>query len=292
MIKPLLLALMLAVAGVAEAAPKRIVSLNVCADQLLIALADKQQITALTSNARDPAFSVYAKAAQSYPVARGTAEEVLALKPDLIVASPYMRSETLMLIRGRGIPMVEVPPANNYADIVAQVRQVAAAIGQPERGERLIHHMNSALEVIESVGSGAVAAHYQRGGYLTGPDTLIDEMMRRVGLRNLATVLNRPAISYLPLEAIVRARPDILIVSGYANAGRGADLLFHPALAKAVPPAHRIRLPGAMTVCGGPFYPQAVRMLRDQLLASGIRTATAHQKPARRPTNAPRPGAR
>jgi len=279
-------------ATMANAAPSRIVSLNSCADPLLLALADKAQVAALTFNARDPSFSVYADKARSWPIARGSAEEALALKPDLIVTGPYLRKETLALIRGRGVPVIEVPPANSYADIVDQVRRVAAAIDRPQRGEALVRRMDAELAAIRPIAGGMVAAHYQRGGYLTGSGTLVDEMMRRVGLSNLAVKLGRPAISHLPLEAMVRARPDILIIGSYSSSGRGADMLLHPALAKAVPPSRRIRLPGAMTVCGGPFYPQAVRMLRDQLAAIGTRTASHGQKPARMPTNAPRPGVR
>ncbi|MGH6782919.1 MAG: ABC transporter substrate-binding protein, partial [Sphingomonadaceae bacterium] len=78
--------LILAAAGFAslpaEARPQRIVSLNLCADQYLMALADPQQIAALTPFARDPDMSAGAAMARKLPVARGHAEEVLARNPD------------------------------------------------------------------------------------------------------------------------------------------------------------------------------------------------------------------
>src|SRR5271167_3350439 len=73
----------------APARPHRIVSLNACADQYLIALADKDQIAALTQFARDPNLSFYAARARDYPYTHGQAEAVLALRPDLIVGSPH-----------------------------------------------------------------------------------------------------------------------------------------------------------------------------------------------------------
>src|ERR1700721_4359183 len=75
--------------GRAAGRPQRIVSLNTCADQYLIALADKDQVAALTQFARDPGFSFYADRAKAYPVTQGQAEAVLALRPDLVITSPY-----------------------------------------------------------------------------------------------------------------------------------------------------------------------------------------------------------
>src|ERR1700760_771357 len=93
--------------GAAGAAPRRIVSLNACADQYLIALADKDQIVALTQFARDPNLSFYADRARGYPVSDGQAEAVLAMKPDLVIASPYHRGNELSLLKGRA-PMLEL----------------------------------------------------------------------------------------------------------------------------------------------------------------------------------------
>jgi iron complex transport system substrate-binding protein len=271
----------------AHSGPRRIVSLNLCADQYLLALADPGQIAALGRFARDPAMSFAAGKARAFPVTRGNAEDVLLLRPDLILVGLGYRSDTLAAIGGRGIRIVELPPASSYGEIVAQVRMVAREIGHPARGEALIRRMDAELAQV-SVGltqfrssraksrdvsrtrstptgaekaSGPVAAYYQRRGYLTGTGTLVDEMMRRVGLRNLAASLDRPVLSRLSVEEMVAARPDYLIVENRRVVDRGTEMLRHPALA-AIP---RIYLPEAWTVCGGPSYPFAVRRLAEQL---------------------------
>ncbi len=157
--------------------------------------------------------------------------------------------------------IVTVPPANSYADIAAQVRDIAAAVGHPERGAAMIARMDAELAVIPATGKGRVAADYQRRGYPSGGGTLMDEMMRRVGLVNLATKLGRPALSNLSLEEIVAARPDFLITGGGPAKDVGSQMLDHPAIA-AIP---RLRLPGALADCGGPSFPAAVKTLSDQL---------------------------
>jgi iron complex transport system substrate-binding protein len=245
----------------AHSGPRRIVSLNLCADQYLLALADPGQIAALGRFARDPAMSFAAGKARAFPVTRGNAEDVLLLRPDLILVGLGYRSDTLAAIGGRGIRIVELPPASSYGEIVAQVRMVAREIGHPARGEALIRRMDAGLAAIPRLRTARIAAYYQRRGYLTGTGTLVDEMMRRVGLRNLAASLDRPVLSRLSVEEMVAARPDYLIVENRRVVDRGTEMLRHPALA-AIP---RIYLPEAWTVCGGPSYPFAVRRLAEQL---------------------------
>lgn len=248
----------------APSLPRRIVSLNLCADQYLIALADPSQIAALTRFARDPDMSAVAAQASSMPSSRGSAEDVLMLRPDLVIASPFRRKTIADVLGHQHIATLDLPPADSYAAILAQVRQVAAAVGHPDRGERLIRRMDTALARIPpAVGRGRVAAYYQRRGFLTGKGTLIDDLMQRLGLTNLATRLDKPALSQLSLEQMALARPDYLVVESATDrvTDQGTEMLHHPVLAR----IKRLRIPEAWTVCGGPAYVRAARSLAAQL---------------------------
>ncbi|MBD8699982.1 ABC transporter substrate-binding protein [Sphingomonas sp. CFBP 13714] len=266
---------MIAAAGApAEAAaprpPARIVSLNLCADQYLLALADPAQIVALTRFARDPNMSAAANAARTIPVSRGSAEDVLMLRPDLVISSPFRRQTVAAVLAGRNVATLDLPPADSYTAIVTQVRQVAAAIGHPDRGETLIRRMDTALARLpRAPGGGRTAAYYQRRGFLTGTGTLVDELMQRLGLANLATRLGKPALSQLSLEQMALARPDYLVVASATDrvTDQGTEMLHHPIL-DGIP---RLRIPEAWTVCGGPAY-----VLAAQSLAAQLRT----QRPA------------
>ena len=156
-----------------------------------------------------------------------------------------------------------MPPAESYPAIVDQIRIVAAAVGHKERGEQLIARMNADLVRIVPPGNGRVAAYYQRRGYLTGTGTLIDDLMHRVGLRNLAATLGKPVLSRVSIEEMVVARPDYLIVESATDrvADQGTEMLHHPALANIA----RLRVPEAWTVCGGPAYVLAAQSLAAQL---------------------------
>ncbi|MFC3714080.1 ABC transporter substrate-binding protein [Sphingoaurantiacus capsulatus] len=265
---PCLLLLSLALlAAPAAARPKRIVSLNLCADQYLLALADPGQIAALTLFARDPQMSAGAAQAAKLPVSRGSAEDVLALEPELIIASPWHRLETVRAVKGSGLATLDLPSAESYDAIVAQIRQVAAAVGHPARGEALIKRMNASLAALpEPATRGAIAAYYQRRGFLTGTGTLVDELMTRAGLVNLATRLDGSALSRLSVEQMVAAKPDYLILETATRqiTDQGTEMLHHPALSD----IRRLYLPQAWTVCGGPAYVLAAESLAKQLRAA------------------------
>lgn len=253
--------------------PNRIVSLNACADQYLIALADKDQVAALTQFARDPSLSYYADAARVYPFSQGQAEAVFALQPDLVIVNPYRRADDLALLKGR-VPILTLKPATSFDDVVAETHVVAAAIGQQSRGDALIHDMQARVAADGRRQINGVAAHYQRGGYLTGPGTLMDDLMSRAGLANLARRLNGGKIGRLSLEEIVYNRPDFLILTddGAAGQDEGNLALAHPALARAVPPSRQLHIPEALAICGGPSYPAALERLQAE--ADRVRAST------------------
>jgi iron complex transport system substrate-binding protein len=266
---PLILLMALFASAAPATRPQRIVSLNLCADQFLIPLADRGQIAALTRFARDPDISAEAKRAASYPVSRGTAEELLALKPDLVVTSPWRRDAIAALLRGRRVRIVDIPDAQDYAGIRANIATVARLVGHPARGTALIARMDAQLHVLgPPAGHGRSAAYWQRRGFLTGSGTLVDDMFRRAGLTNLATILGRPALSRLSVEQLVATPPDFLFAESGPVRDQGTELLTHPAVLRAVPRARRLQMPGALIACATPAYPQAIARIAAQLRAA------------------------
>lgn len=254
----------LGLTGAAPVPPGRIVSLNTCADQYVLALADPRQIAALSPYGHDPELSAAVGKARSHRILKRPAEEVLAIRPDLLIGFPM------------GDNVVGAPPgkwrtlglasADSYAMILAQIRQVAGAVGHPERGEALIRSMDRGLATLPRAKRSGVAAYYQRRGYMTGTGTLVDDLMKRAGLVNLAEKLGKPSLSQLSLEEMIAARPDWLIVESGSEqvVDQGTEMLQHPIL-RAIP---RIRVPQAWTVCGGPAYVQAVRSIVAQINAT------------------------
>lgn len=243
--------------------PRRIVSLNLCADQYLLALADRSQIAGLTSNATSTDLSAAAAQTAGLHIMGKSAEEVLMIAPDLIVGAPARRSGFMAALSGQNYRAIELKPAHNYADIVTQIRALAVAVDQVPRGEALIARMDRELARLPRQSGSRVAAYYQRRGFLTGTGTLIDDLMARAGLVNLASKLGKPVLTRLSLEELIAAQPDYLIVDSNADhrTDQGSEMLHHPVL-DAIP---RLRIPQSWTVCGGPAYVLAARSLAQQL---------------------------
>lgn len=246
-----------------SARSQRVVSLNLCADQLLVSLADKGQIAGLTRNADDPEMSAVAKQIAGLPLLGNAAEEILDIHPDLVVGMPTRRSAALGALQDQDFPALDLKSARNLDDIYASIHAIAKAVGHPARGEVMVADMQRQLADIGAVGQGRVAAYYQRRGFMTGTGTLVDDLMGRSDLVNLATKLGKPSLAQVSLEEMVDAKPDFIIMesSTATISDQGSEMLHHPALAS-IP---RLYLPQAWTVCGGPAYVQAARALAEQI---------------------------
>ena len=243
--------------------PQRIVSLNLCSDQYLLELADPDQIAGVSRNATNRDMSAAAAKVGKAHILSASAEEILVIEPDLILGMPAGQGSVLTALSGRNYRTVDLKNADSYSDIVEQIRVVAAAVGHPARGEALIARMNRELAALPRPGRGRVAAYYQRRGFLTGTGTLVDDMMARVGLTNLAGKLGKPVLSTMSLEEMMVAQPDYLVVESATDrvTDQGTEMLHHPLL-RDIP---RLRIPEAWTVCGGPAYVDAARSLAMQV---------------------------
>ena len=265
--------MLLAATAPAEAVrPARIVSLNLCADAFLIALADRDQIAALTPSARDPGLSDVVALAADLPITDGSAEAVLALRPDLILASTYGRREARLLLARPGVTALELPPAESFAQIVDQIRVIAEAVGHPQRGEALIAAMEADLARVPGPPDGArpTVVHWQRRGFVSGAGTLMDEILTRAGLDNLGRTLARGPIDRIDLERLVHTRPDFVLVetADPVRPDLGARLVMHPAIDRFLKPGHRLALPQSATICGGPGFARAVTTLAERVAAA------------------------
>lgn len=242
--------------------PRRVASLHLCADQLLLALADRAQIASVTFLAAEPLASVMAEAAHGIPANRGKAEEIVALHPDLVLAGPFSARATVDLLRRLGLRVLDLPLATGFDEIRGQITLVADALGHPARGARLIAQLDARLRDVAQPAIRPAAVLYQPGGFTARPGSLEDAVMTAAGLDNLAARLDRGS-GRVALETLVAAAPALLIVGGEADhlPAQQVRLLAHPALAGLAAPV--VRIPAKLWTCGGWFTAGAVAMLAE-----------------------------
>lgn len=260
----LLMAVANASANAQGAPPKRIVSTNLCADELLLELADRERILSVSRLSGDPALSAVADRVADLPKNRGTAEEIARLDGDLILTGAFLAPLTRRLLAERGGDHLALPPWRNLAEGVAQIRSVADKVGHPERGEALVARIEAARDALKGLAPGRrsfLVLH--RRGYVPGRATLVVEMAELAGLRDASADLGLANGGFARLEHVVTARPDYLIVTGETRApeDQGSSLLVHPALAALYPPERRIVVPDQLSLCAGPSTPLMLERL-------------------------------
>lgn len=250
----------------AAAGPARIVSLNLCADELVLRLADPGQVASVTYLSRVPGVSNVAELARAVPENRGLAEEIVPLKPDLVIVGAFTTATTTAMLRRLGLDVMTLPVPATLEAAYGQIRDVGRRIGQTERAEAMVARMKEAFAHLPAPGPVRPTAIVLRpNGFVAGRGSLADEILSRAGLDNLAARLSPNALGELTLEEIVAARPDLLIINAEPGAPPSlADaLLSHPVLSGYAKAGRMVALPLRLWTCAGPELAEAARRLSD-----------------------------
>jgi iron complex transport system substrate-binding protein len=249
----------------AVAAPQRIASLSLCADQLLLSLVDRRRIVSVTRFASAPSISGVADAITGIPRNRGSAEDILPLGPDLIVAGEYTQPSTKALFRKLGIPLLEISVATDFDGVRKNIRRIATAVDATEKADHMIDTLNSRLAAAAgSAGPAPSLLFYRLGGYSQGRHTLMDAIIRHAGFVNHAAQA-LPGVGRVSLETVVVTPPDVIVLgSGHGpRSSRAAEYLSHPAFRQLRSKIPSVTLPDRLWICGLPSSVDAVERLAD-----------------------------
>ncbi|WP_269713583.1 ABC transporter substrate-binding protein [Caulobacter sp. NIBR2454] len=242
--------------ALAAGAPRRVVSMNACLDTVLVRVADRSQIAALSHYARDPYGSTIADIARTLPFTYETAEEVVSLNPDLVISSAHSSLATRNALKRMGVRQERFSVPESVADSHKQIRDVAALVGHPERGEALIARIEAALRAARPrLGQPRLTAViFEPNGLAAGGGTLVSEMMDRCGFENVAGRYGLKKWGNIALEPLVADPPQVLLAGESApGAPTWAErVVSHPALKRVSGRMHRAVFPQRLLYCGGP----------------------------------------
>jgi len=257
----IVLPLVLALAACAQPAPRRdathptIVSLNPCTDAILAEVAVPGQLLAISRYSHDPrAASMPLAEARRYRATGGTVEEVLALDPDVVVASGFLDPAAAAAFRRLGIRVETVGIAATLAESEAQVRRLAVLTGQAARGEALVARMAGAVAAARRGGPRPSALVWQEGGLVPGPETLVAELLENSGFASHSAARGLGQGAYLPLEQVLADPPRLVLVAG------GERMQRHPVLRRLAGVRYE-KLDPALLYCGGPTVPRLAARL-------------------------------
>ena len=238
-----------------------------------MSLASPQQILSVSYKSHDRQRSRYAEFAQTYPGNIGSSEEIIQLKPDIVLASRRWRNHPQKKqFDNLGIHIVVIPIANSWQDIFQHTQWLADQIGRSERGRELVKHVRQQIQVLQQAVSSQNAnkpsiLFLRPNGGSAGSRTYIDMLIETMGFKNHASTLDLSGWGRLPLEKIIMQPPDYFLLSGYVRdkAYAKSQLSRHPVLQKLMQNRPALTLPSDQGSCADWQLIETAEYLLQQL---------------------------
>lgn len=243
--------------------PQRVLSMNLCTDQLAMLLAGPGQLISVSHLAGDPLSSAMADRAADYPVNHGLAEEIYLLRPDLVLAGAYTGAGTVAMLRRLGMPVQVFQADNDLDDLRANILRMGDVLGRPAQAAKAVAQFDADLAALQTTGENPRprAVTYAANGYSSGAGTLSGAIIAAAGFDNIGQELGLGMGGNVPLEVLMLTDPD-LVVTGhpYAGASRAEEVLDHPGLRAILSRSPRVVSDGDW-VCGTPHVLRAIAEL-------------------------------
>jgi iron complex transport system substrate-binding protein len=252
--------LVVAAGAVSAEPPQRVVSVNLCTDQLALMMAAPGQVVSVTYLAADLDVSAMPEAAEGIVPNRGRAEEVFLMRPDVVLADDWTDAATLSMLERLGVRVERFSPGYTMEDIRANVMKMGAVLGREAVAARIVADFDARLAALSArAGEARRAANYAPNGFTWGSRTLSGQIMAAAGFANVADEAGLSNGGLLPLEMLVMAAPDVVITGAREpGASQAEDMVRHPAL-------RDLQVTGAVTgpdwACATPFVLDAVARL-------------------------------
>jgi iron complex transport system substrate-binding protein len=253
-------AISLMLGGAAEAAPRRVASLNLCTDELLLLLAAPGQVASVTHLAQKPAETPLWRLARRYPRNDGSLVSVVAARPDLVLTMGGGARDRIRIAERLQIRTLDLPFPESLADIERSIASVAAVLGQPRRGRALLAGIAALRNSAPAAGRDTV--WLGGGGRSVGADSLAAQWMALAGFRQRSLTGDR-----ISLEQLLVRPPAVLLRSDYRSDqySEGQRWLSHP-LAGGTRRSRSLRTDGRLWTCMGPLMIGEIGRLRKAVV--------------------------
>lgn len=254
--------------------PQRIASMSLCSDELLLLLSDRDNIISLSYLVQDPQYSSLAlqNAVELNDIYlnHGQAEEIITLMPDLVLSSRFSSSTATTLLRNQGYPVTSLGFPNTLEQTYLQIAEVASLLQEEQRGSQLIQQIQNTINAIQAKLTPAQnisAVFYTNNGFSFGSDTLRNDFLNSIGIKNLAAEQGLVGSGKLSLELLIAEKPDFLLIDRVSvhDENLAQALLQHPVLARYFPPEKVIVLPSTLFQCAGPGLIEAYEIMAQAL---------------------------
>ncbi len=255
-----------------EKAAPTFVSLNPCLDAILVDLMspilDDDRILALSHYSRDPSSSsLDVQEARWFATTGGTAEEIIALSPDIVLASTFLPPATRSALERAGLRVETFASPASVEESAAQIERLGALAGKEFEAAGLARSIQRPLwppfydlpdPPLEGSKPGPDPSLllWQPGQIVAGQNTLIAQLIQEEGFASHAGERGLDQADHVTLEQVMSDPPDVLLVAGDSAGQR------HPALEKLGDMRVHAFDPG-LFFCGGPSVNEAREELSE-----------------------------
>ena len=207
--------------------PKRILTFAMYTDQIELGLVNSEHLEGINTLMDDPVLSNVVPIAKRITKKIGDpgAEEVLSMKPDVVIVSDWTQAEKIQSMRDLGLKVVSVKSPETIQDAKEAVSQVAAAIGEPEKGKQLIGMMDKKLEEIREKTSKIQSEQRKNIVLLSlmtaygGAGCAYDDACREANVVNGIAAAGLKTGQQLTKEMLIKINPDIMLMPVYNDRG-------------------------------------------------------------------------
>lgn len=203
--------------------PRRIVSLTMSTDNILLGLVKPDRVVCANVLVDDPVSSNIVQLGKDIPnkVRHPKVEEILAMEPDLVIAANWGDIGYVESLRNMGINVVVVKGAKNLQEIRDNINLIAASVGEPERGNKLIGMMDDRLAEIKAKIDRIPQEQRKRVLLISlmnnygGKNCIYDDACMLAGVVNCLSEYGLQRGDKLTKEMMVQMDPDIIFLPTY-----------------------------------------------------------------------------
>ncbi len=242
----------------AVAEPRRIVSLDGCADQYVLGLAPLADVVAVSDRATLPE-SWYRDRVGHIRKVKPELETILALRPDVVVRTWGGDARLLVALQRFGIKVINISDVNTYAEAKAELVRIGHAMNEDASASIEAHNFDDAIEAIRDIGHGRSVLYYTPSGFSVGPDKMVGDMLRHLGFR-LET--QDKGWFYLSPEVLLSLKPDVFALGFYDDRYAMRRVPGRNPLVRAlISSRHHFTIPARALACNGWYTAYDVRDL-------------------------------
>lgn len=246
-------------------AAERIVSLNACTDELLLQLANPEQIAGVTSFDHSPQSQEVLRRFPSILKLTTDVESIIKAQPTLVLAGPFSNPLLIEQLKKMNVSVEMLSVPRNWAELSAVAGAIAKAANVPNHLEDFQNKIQDLQTHSKtSPWKGTRAVFWSAAGHVSGKNTFEDTILSTLGMEN---VISFEGYDFLSVEKLILLKPEVVVVTQDFSLKNSwsHETLFHPALKKALPEMQYLHIPEEAVSCASGY---TIEVLRNLLMGS------------------------